>query len=64
MTFDDWAENNEMPRFLKKYEQMRVSWDAAIDEAVKAVDKAFAANDCENLVSLEEYMADKIKELK
>ena len=45
-------------------QHIRLAWDAAADEAVKAVDKAFAANDCENLTSLEEYIADRIKELK
>jgi len=36
----------------------------AIDEAVKVAENCFFVNDNENIVSLEDYIADKIKELK
>lgn len=39
-------------------------FNAAIDEAVKVSENCFSVNDDKNIISLEDYITDKIKKLK
>jgi len=37
MNYDEWAKENDIYGFLIQYTESKKAWDAAIEEAVKAV---------------------------
>ena len=38
MTFEEWAEKNKIPKFIKRHKESKAAWDAAINEAINAID--------------------------